>query len=151
MIETLDSDALITLLKAMEPLKLAVDNRDDAMLMIAYIILEFMMNKHSNLKSVISTKLIENLKCRVEERFNNVLNLLRSLKDPSVAPSKTTLNFAGNLPSRLFGDNDVDDVAEQSSTDAENVNLSLQDEFKLLLQKDISSIAVGGKDSFKWL
>jgi hypothetical protein len=153
-IETLDFDALKTLLKAMEPVKLAVENlsREDATLMSADTILEFMFNKLSNLNNDISTKLMENLKCRVEERLNNdVMNLLRSLKDPSVAPSKTTLNFAGNLASRLFGVNDVEDVVEQSSNDAESVNLSLQDELNLLLQKDGLSIAVGGQDSFKWL
>jgi len=138
----------------MEPVKLAVENlsREDATLMSADTILEFMFNKLSNLNNDISTKLMENLKCRVEERLNNdVMNLLRSLKDPSVAPSKTTLNFAGNLESRLFGVNDVEHVVEQSSNDAESVNLSLQDELNLLLHKDGSSIAVGGQDSFKWL
>ena len=61
------------------------------------------------------------------------------------------LNFAGHLASRLFRVNDVEHVVEQSSNDAESVNLSLHDELNLLLQKDGSSIAVGGQDSFKWL
>ena len=153
-IETLDFDALKTLLKAMEPVKLAVENlsREDATLMSADTILEFMFNMLSNLNNDIRTKLMENLKCRVEERLNNdVMNLLRSLKDPSVTPSKTTLNFTGNLASRLFGVNNVEHVVEQSSNDAESVNLTLQDELNLLLQKDGSPIAVGGQDSFKWL
>ncbi|KAL3853899.1 hypothetical protein ACJMK2_013195 [Sinanodonta woodiana] len=59
------------------------------------------------------------------------------------------LNFAGNLQSRLLGDNDVEVVVEQLSNDAEILNLSLQDKLNVLLQKDGSSIAVKGQDSFK--
>ncbi|KAL3843021.1 hypothetical protein ACJMK2_020979 [Sinanodonta woodiana] len=72
MIETLDFDALKTLLKEMEPVKLAVDNpsRDGVMLMSSERILEFMFNKLSNRNDDLSTKLIENLKCCVEERLN---------------------------------------------------------------------------------
>ncbi|KAL3875739.1 hypothetical protein ACJMK2_033660 [Sinanodonta woodiana] len=113
MVETLDSDALKTLLKVMEPVKLAVENlsRGDAMLTNANTSLEFMFNKLANETNDISTELMGNLKCRLEERLNkDVMNLLRSLKDPSVALSNTTLNFAGNHPSRLFGDNDTEDV-----------------------------------------
>lgn len=74
------------------------------MLMSADTILEFMFNNLTSLNNDISTKLMEKLKCRVEEY---VMNFLRSLKDPSVTPSNTTLYFAGDLASRLFGDNDV--------------------------------------------
>ncbi|KAL3853481.1 hypothetical protein ACJMK2_017017 [Sinanodonta woodiana] len=91
---------------------------------------------------------MENLKYRVEERVDkDIMNLLRSLKDPSDALSNTTLNLAGNLPSRLFGAKDVEGVVIQLSNDAESVNLSLQDKLNLLLQKDGSSIAVGGQIS----
>ncbi|KAL3837052.1 hypothetical protein ACJMK2_022439 [Sinanodonta woodiana] len=94
---------------------------------------------------------MENLKCCVEERLNkDLMNLLRSLKGPFVALSNNKLHFAGNLPSRLFEDNDVEDVVEQSSNNAESVNLSLQDKLKVLLQKDGSSIAVGRHDSLTW-
>ncbi|KAL3867825.1 hypothetical protein ACJMK2_040671 [Sinanodonta woodiana] len=115
MIETLDFDALTNpLLKAIEHVKLVVENLspDDATLMSANTILEFTFNKLSNLNNDISTELIENLKCCVQERFNkDVINHLRSLKDSSVALSNTTLNFAGNLPSCIFGDNDVEDAS----------------------------------------
>ncbi|KAL3866554.1 hypothetical protein ACJMK2_043844 [Sinanodonta woodiana] len=74
MIETLYFDALKTLLKAMEPVNLAVENlsQDDAMLMSASTIAEFLFNKLSNLNNDISTKLLENLKCRVEEQLKNM-------------------------------------------------------------------------------
>ncbi|KAL3861689.1 hypothetical protein ACJMK2_007713 [Sinanodonta woodiana] len=86
--------------------------------------LEVMFNKISNLNNDISTKLMENVKCCVEERLNkDVMSLLRSL-------------------------NDVENFIEQLSNDAKSVNLSLQDELNLLLQKDGSTIAVGGQDSF---
>ncbi|KAL3878664.1 hypothetical protein ACJMK2_030995, partial [Sinanodonta woodiana] len=79
------------------------------------------------------------------------MNLLRSLKDPLSSRQKTTLNFAGNLTSHLFGDNDVEDVIEQSLNDAESVSFSLQDKLNVSLQKDGPPIAVGGQDSFKWM
>lgn len=112
MMETLDPDALKTLLKAMEPVILAVlRSREDATLMSADKILDFMFNKHSKLNNDINTKLMENLKCGVEERLNeDVMNLLRSLKDPFVSSSKTSLNFIGNLACRLFGVSDVEVV-----------------------------------------
>ncbi|KAL3865016.1 hypothetical protein ACJMK2_006649 [Sinanodonta woodiana] len=55
-------DALKTLLKAMEPVKLVFKNlsRDDATYMIADTILEFMFKKLSNLKNDISIKLMGN-------------------------------------------------------------------------------------------
>ncbi|KAL3842795.1 hypothetical protein ACJMK2_020779 [Sinanodonta woodiana] len=115
MIDILDIDALKTLLKEMEPVKLAVENlsRNDATLMIADTILEFVFNLLSNRNNDISTKLMENLKCCVEERSNkDVMNLLHSRKDPSVALSNTKLHLARILPSRPFGDNDVEDVVE---------------------------------------
>ncbi|KAL3875788.1 hypothetical protein ACJMK2_033705 [Sinanodonta woodiana] len=109
-----------------------------------------MFNNLSNLNNEITTKLMENFKCCMEEQSNkDVMILLRSLKDLYFALSNTTLNFAGNLPSRLFGDNDVEDVIKHSSNDAESMNLSLQDKLNLLLHKDGLSIAVEGQDSFK--
>ncbi|KAL3836151.1 hypothetical protein ACJMK2_021597 [Sinanodonta woodiana] len=81
--KTLDFDAPKTLLKAMEPVKLAVENlsRDDAMSMNANTSLEFMFNKFSNLNNDIRTKLMENLKCCVQEILNkHVMNHLRSGK-----------------------------------------------------------------------
>ncbi|KAL3842129.1 hypothetical protein ACJMK2_020177 [Sinanodonta woodiana] len=131
MIETLDFDALKIHLKAMEPVKRAIQNLsgDDATLMSANTILEFIFNKLSNLKNDISTKFMENLKCGVQERLNkDVMNLLCSFKDPYVASSKAMLNFAENLTSGVFGDNDVEDIIKQSSNDVKSLNLSLQDE-----------------------
>ncbi|KAL3884857.1 hypothetical protein ACJMK2_024958 [Sinanodonta woodiana] len=143
MIEALDFDALKTLLKAMEPVKLAVENlsRDCVMLMSADTVVEFMFNKFSNLNNGISTMLSQRSICRPVK--------------------KNTLNFAGNIASRSFiWRHDVEDVVEQSSNVAESVNF-LQaedrlcppffDELNLLFQKHGSSIAVGGQDSLNWI
>ena len=57
-----------------------------------------MFKKLSMINSEISQDLHDNLKQRIDERINKeVMNLLKSLKDPSVAPSKATLTFAGRL------------------------------------------------------
>lgn len=154
-IEALDFSALKILVKAMEPVKLAVANlsREDATLVSAETILQFMFKKLSEINSEISDKLIQNLKIRVNDRMNeDVMKLLRSLKDPTVTPSKTTLTFAGNLASRLFGVTDagVDDVIQQSLNSNENENLSLQDELDMLLKKEEPPVQFGGSD-FKWL
>ncbi|KAL3842607.1 hypothetical protein ACJMK2_020600 [Sinanodonta woodiana] len=89
MINKLDFDALKTVLKVMEPVNLAVENpsRNDVTLMNAGAILEFIFIKVSNLNNDISTKLVKILKNRVQERLNkDVMNLLCSLKDPSITP-----------------------------------------------------------------
>jgi len=150
--DSVDFIALQSLLNAMQPIKLAVErlSREDATLVSAEIILDFMFNKLSEIKSEVSDKLFENLKIRIEERMNmNVMSLLKSLKDPSVTPSKATLTFAGNLVSRLFGVNDENEVIQLPQIIPENANLSLQDELNMLLQKEESTILIGS--DFKWL
>lgn len=152
MADSVNFIALQSLLNAMQPIKLAVErlSREDATLLSAEIILDFMFNKLSEIKSEVSDKLFENLKFRIEERMNmNVMSLLKSLKDPSVTPSKATLTFAGNLVSRLFGVNDENEVIQLPQIIPENVNLSLQDELNMLLQKEESTILIGS--DFKWL
>ena len=95
------------------------------------------------------------MKIRVNERVNeDVMKLLRSLKDPAIIPSKAT-TFAGNLASRLFGVSDdvEDEAAKESPNIDENENLTLQDELNMLLQKEeLSSAQFGRSDTdFKWL
>jgi len=63
------------------------------------------------------------------------MTLFRSLKDPSITPSTTTIGFIGNVASRMFEVNDVKYVVEKASTNAESVNF-LQDELNVLLQRD---------------
>ncbi|KAL3882513.1 hypothetical protein ACJMK2_028849 [Sinanodonta woodiana] len=91
MIETLYFDALKTLLKAMEPVKLVLENlnRDDAILMSANTTLEFMFNKLSNLNNDISTKLMEILKCRVQERLNKDVMNLYAVSQIHLSPCET--------------------------------------------------------------
>ena len=60
--------------------------------MTAEKILRDIINKLSDLNCDISYKRMENLKIRVDKEMN-VINLLISLKDPSVSLSKTTLTF----------------------------------------------------------
>ena len=96
------------------------------------------------------------MKIRVNERVNeDVIKLLRCLKDPAIIPSKATITFAGNLASRLFGVSDdvEDEAAKESPNIDENENLTLQDELNMLLQKEeLSSAQFGRSDTdFKWL
>ena len=70
-----------------------------------------------------------NLKKRIDER----------IKDPSVVPSKNTLNYAGKLAFRLFGFTSNDEkqlIAEAPSTISESSPVSLKDESNALLNKD---------------
>lgn len=151
LIEAVDFSALKILLKATEPVKLAVENlgREDATLLSAEKILNFMFDKLENLNTDISKKLAENLKIRVNERMNeDVLQLLRSLKDPTITPSKTTLIFGANLASRLFDDSVVE--VQQNVNNDKTENLSLQDELNILLQENDLSVPYG-KSDFKSL
>ncbi|KAG5673183.1 hypothetical protein PVAND_003250 [Polypedilum vanderplanki] len=153
LLDSVDFAALHNLYNAMEPIKLAVErlSQEDATLGSADIILEFMFKKLLTINSEISKELHDNLKKRIDERLNkDVMNLLKSLKDPSVPPSKFTLTFAGRLASRLFGFNDGNDEDEFSQPDeSDNINLSLKDELNLLLYKDQTSTTIGS--DFKWL
>ena len=157
MIEAIDFSALKILVKAMEPVKLAVENlsREDATLVSAERILQFMFTKLSDLNSDISNQLITNLKIRVNERMNkDVMKLLQSLKDCSVPPSKTTLVFAENLATRLFGISTISDENEEVQQIVnidKNLNLSLQDELNILLQEDELPLQFGRSDLNKWL
>ena len=79
---------------------------------------KFMLQKLSDIDHEISRTLHDNIKRRIDERINNdVMNLLPSLKDPSISPSKYTLIFAASLAYRLFcviDDYDDDDEEKQS-------------------------------------
>ena len=152
LIENFDFGALKSLLAAMEPVKLAVENlsREDSTLMSADTILNFMFTKLSNIKNEIAEKLLENLKQRVGERLNpDLMNLLRSLKDPSIVPSRNTINFAGSLAKRLFEVAD-EDTGDQLPHEEISENLSMQEELNALLQKSETTVTPAN-DAFKWL
>ena len=105
LINRLDFQALQTLKDALEPIKLAVEvlSRQDATLLIADTTINFMLDKLREQNSDISLELHENLKHRTDERINtDVLNLLKSLKDPEISPSKASIQHAGKLASRLW-------------------------------------------------
>ena len=109
--------------------------------MSADTILNFMFTKLSNIKNEIAEKLLENLKQRVGERLNpDLMNLLRSLKDPSIVPSRNTINFARSLAKRLFEVAD-EDTGDQLPHEEISVNLSMQEELNALLQKSETSHA----------
>lgn len=153
LVDNVDFDALKDLLDAMKPVKLAVENlsREDSTLMSADTILEFMFEKLSLMNSEISKKLMDNLKIRIDERWNaDVMNLLRSLKNSTITPSTATINFAGMLASRLFGVNDVE-IIETTADNSTSEILTLQEELNALLQKNESPAVAPGQDNFKWL
>lgn len=153
LVDNVDFDALKDLLDAMKPVKLAVENlsREDSTLMSADTILEFMFEKLSLMNSEISKKLMDNLKIRIDERWNaDVMNLLRSLKNSTITPSTATINFAGMLASRLFGVNDVE-IIETTADNSTSEILTLQEELNVLLQKNESPAVAPGQDNFKWL
>lgn len=153
LVDNVDFDALKDLLDAMKPVKLAVENlsREDSTLMSADTILEFMFEKLSLMNSEISKKLMDNLKIRIDERWNaDVMNLLRSLKNSTITPSTATINFAGMLASRLFGVNDVE-IIETTADNSTSEILTLQEELNVLLQKNESPAVAPGQDNFKWI
>ena len=151
-LDSIDFIALRNLYDAMEPIKLAVQrlSQEDATLASAEIILEFMFKKLSMINSKISEELYNNLKIRTDERLNkDVMNLLKSLKDPSNTPTKAKLIFAGRLASRLFGFDEETEIDESIQSESENVSLSLNDELNLLLRKEHTTTTTGS--DFKWL
>ncbi|KAL3869918.1 hypothetical protein ACJMK2_042540, partial [Sinanodonta woodiana] len=84
------------------------------------------------------------------------MNLLPSLKYPSISSSKNTLIFAASLAYRLFcviDDYEDDDEEKQSETlsnDAKERTMSLQEELNLKLQESTTTTNAA-QDKFKWL
>ena len=79
---------------------------------------------------------------------------LRCLKDPSVVPSKNTLNYAEKLAFRFFGFTSNDEkplLAEAPCTTSESSPVSLKDELNTLLTKDCITHLPKSTDQFKWL
>ena len=157
MINKLDFESLASLHAALEPAKLAVEflSREDATLSTVDTVLEFMLVKLFAMNTEIASLLDSNLNKRVDEKINeNVMQLLRCLKDPSVVPSKNTLNYAEKLAFRLFGFTSNDEeplLAETSSTTSESSAVSLKDELNALLNKDSITNLPKSTDQFKWL
>ncbi len=157
LVDQINFEELKNLQMVLEPVKLAVENlsRENVTLINSETILNFMLEKLDNLESEIGERLAGNLRKRIDERNNPILmELLQSLKDPKFPPSKTVINFAGDLASRLFG------IEEESLSAAANSNvvstsnipiLSMQEELNLLLQKDETENFAVGNDKFKWL
>lgn len=117
-----------------------------------------MFEKISAVNSDISKKLENNLKTRVDERMNRqIMELLRSLKDPAIVPSKATLVFAEKLVERLFGAGEVVPEPTQfqhvpETSRQENFNLTLQEELDLVLQESESQVLVqSGTTTYKRL
>lgn len=96
-----------------------------------------MFEKLSAVNSDISKKLQKNLKTRVDERMNRqIIELLRSLKDPANVISKATLVFAEKLVERLFGAGEVvPELSQFQIVPDENFNLTLQEELDFVLQE----------------
>ena len=114
-----------------------------------------MLAKLFTMNAEIASLLHSNLKKRVDERIKeNVMQLLRCLKDPSAVPSKNTLNYARKLAFRLFGfiSNDEEPLlAEAPCATSESLPVSLKDELNALLNKDSITHLPKSNDQFKWL
>lgn len=143
MINSVDFESLHSLQAALEPVKVAVEyiGGDSATLLTADTVLDFMLRKLDAQNTEISISLYNNLKRRISERFNQeVVDLMKVLRDPSIIASKNILNFAGKLSKRLFNVQIQDDEdSEIQNSDSMSENLSLQDELNLLLKSSESS------------
>jgi len=158
-INKLDFISLCTLHESMEPIKLAVEalSSENATLLTAKTIVDFMLHKLSESNSIISLELYDNLKKRIDERWNiDLMSLLKCLNDPSNVPSKNTISFAGKLASRLFGY--METVPQTDSNQTVDVKctesityISLKDELNALLQKEKMAPSKTVPDDFKWL
>lgn len=156
LIDNVDFEALIALKNSLHPVEVAVRalSRNDANLSTADTIINFMLKKVNELNSNFSFELHKNLSKRVDERINSdVMNLIKSLKDPNCIPSKNVLNFAGKLGQRLFGfaglesndDSSLDDDHLQTS------QMSLQEELDFLLSKENLLQTNKVNSEFKWI
>ena len=79
------------------------------------------------------------------------MQLLRCLKDPSVVPSKNTLNYAGKLAFGFTSNDEEPLLAEAPCTTSESSPVSLKDELNALLNKDSITYMPKSTDQFKWL
>lgn len=87
------------------PIKLTFEalSREDATVLSFDAVINLMFSKLRQLNSPISSKLLQKLKQRSDDRTNqDVMNLLKSLCDPSAVPTKPSLNLGQSLMERLF-------------------------------------------------
>lgn len=155
-INKLSFPGLEELLKALNPVKLAVEvlSKEDSSLLTADTVLEFTLKKLDELDTEISRNLSHNLRTRINERWNHeVMNLLKSLNDSSITPSKATIDYAGKLSHRLYGANDCSVLTENNSTQQIEVgeNLTLQEELQNFLASKENKLLTDKSDKFKWI
>ncbi|KAG5682601.1 hypothetical protein PVAND_011944 [Polypedilum vanderplanki] len=152
-INELDFEALEILEKAMDPIRVTVLalSRQDATLLTADKALNFMISKLEQLNSDISKTLLDNLKKRIDERWNKTLmDLLNCLRDPNNIPSKEVISYAGKLANRLFYNVEADEDVVAEAEVASSEEMSLECELDLILQKDTVNVSkIDNK--FKWL
>lgn len=152
-INDLDFTGLLALKAAMAPVKLAVEtlSREDSTLLTADTVLNFMLQKLLEQNTTFSIDLHENLKKRIDQRWNSdIMDLLKSLNNTTNIPSKSTIAYAGKLAARLFEiseDPENEELQEIQSTP----EITLEDELKILLeQKTTGGVNLSSKN-FKWL
>ncbi|KAG5672798.1 hypothetical protein PVAND_002891 [Polypedilum vanderplanki] len=152
-INELDFEALEILEKAMDPIRVTVLalSRQDATLLTADKALNFMISKLEQLNSDISKTLLDNLKKRIDERWNKTLmDLLNCLRDPNNIPSKEVISYAGKLANRLFYNVEADEDVVAEAEVASSEEMSLECELDLILQKNTVNVSkIDNK--FKWL
>ncbi|KAG5670444.1 hypothetical protein PVAND_000708 [Polypedilum vanderplanki] len=114
-------------------------------------ILEKAMDPIRQLNSDISKTLLDNLKKRIDERWNKTLmDLLNCLRDPNNIPSKEVISYAGKLANRLFYNVEADEDVVAEAEVASSEEMSLECELDLILQKDTVNVSkIDNK--FKWL
>lgn len=129
-------------------------SRRDATLATADAAIYFMLRKLQGQHSEISLSLLKNLKLRADERVNiDIMRLLNSLKDPSIAPSKveTDDNSRAKLDEATISITTGEHHHEQEIEDGSpQVEKSLEDELNEAI-KDASVEPEETEDGFKAL
>jgi hypothetical protein len=154
-LEFIDEKELVSLRDALIPIKTAVEalGREDTNLVTSEVILTFMFKKITEQNTIISKRLLTNLKERVISRRNiNLISLAKYLKNPKgfakhqfdflpILPKTKTIEYGKRLMSRLF-DSDLDQSAdsELSNTSFEDgnadMNLSLNQQLNIAISAE---------------
>jgi hypothetical protein len=159
----LHSESNIIVLKEIQnvlsPIKIAVEalSRKDATLLSSEIILNFTLDKLSQLKSNLSARMMTSLKKRIEERRNiRAVSLLKYLHNPKSfnagkwfnnLAKKDIPDYAGTLMNRLYPDIDfeLNETNNSSNTDPIEIATSttLTDELNFAINNLNKSNFVG--------
>lgn len=137
LVDNLDFGEIKCINDAMMPIKLTVEalSREDATLITAEVAIQFMFSKLHDQNNEISRNLLENLKQRMNQRVNSdIMDLMKSLRNPNSSLKKTSISIAQSLLKRLF-------LVETEATEPAAVQviegqseISLKDELEFAIQ-----------------